>query len=75
MGAGISEGTHKPCRRTQGGGRALWACGPLVHLPEVFSVPKILKYSRKIILNFQGIWRTFIFWSFFIAQEIQKTIK
>ena len=30
---------------------------------------------KKIILNFQGILRTFIFGSFFIAREIQKTDK
>ena len=30
---------------------------------------------RKIVLNFQGILRTCIFGSFFIAQEIQKTDK
>ena len=51
MGAGISEGglrgTHKPGGRAQGGGRALQAWGPLVRPPDVFSVPKILKYSRK----------------------------
>ena len=29
--------------------------------PAVFLVPNILKYSRKIIFKFQGIWRTFIF--------------
>jgi hypothetical protein len=33
------------------------------------------KNSEKIALNFQGILRTFIFGSFFIAQEIQKTDK
>ena len=43
--------------------------------PDVFSVPDILKYSRKIIFNFQGIWRTFIFVVFFIARIIQKTNK
>ena len=31
--------------------------------------------NKKIILNFQGILRTFIFGSFFIAREIQKTDK
>ena len=41
--------------------------------PDVFLVQIILKYSRKIILNFQGIWRTFIFEVFFIAHIIQKT--
>ena len=52
-----------------GGGHAPWACGPLVYPPDVFSVPKILKYSIKIILNFQGILRTFIFSSFFYCTD------
>jgi hypothetical protein len=70
MGAGISgggpRGTHK------GGGHALRPCGQVVGPPGVFSVPEILKYSIKIILNFQGIWRTFIFGTFFISWIIQK---
>ena len=41
--------------------------------PDEFSVPDILKYSRKITFKFQGIWRTFIFGVFFIAWIIQKT--
>ena len=56
-----------------GRGRALDPRGQVLAPPAVFSVPDILKYSRKIILNFQGIWRTFIFGVFFIAQVIQKT--
>ena len=76
MGAGISggdpRGTHKDRGRPQGVGRALHPCGPLVKPPGVFLVPEILKYSIKIILNFQGIWRTFIFGTVFIAQINQK---
>ena len=47
--------------RAQGVGRALHPRGQVVDPPAVFSVPNILKYSRKIIFKFQGIWRTFIF--------------
>ena len=36
-------------------------CSPLV--------PEILKYSKKIILNFQGIWRTFIFGVFLYCTD------
>ena len=60
-------------RRTQGVGRALHPRGQVLAPPAVSSVPDILKYSRKIILKFQGIWRTFIFGVFFIARIIQKT--
>ena len=56
-----------------GGGRALDPHGQVPAPPVVFSVPNILKYSRKIIFKFQGIWRTFIFGVFFIAWIIQKT--
>ena len=78
VGAGISGGGHRgptrqggaPCRS----GRALDPRGQVPAPPVVFSVPYILKYSRKIILNWQGIWRTFIFGIFFIAWIIQKQI-
>ena len=57
----------------RGRGRALYPCGHAAAPPAVFSVPDILKYSRKkIIFKFQGIWRTFIFGVFFIEREIQK---
>ena len=79
MGAGISgggpHGAHKDRGHAQGVGRALHPCGQLVRPPGVCSVPEILKYSIKIILNFQGIWRTFIFGTFFIPRLIQKTDK
>ena len=76
MGAGISGGGHMgPMRQgaRQGGGRALNPRGQVLAPPDVFSVPDILKYSKKIIFHFQGIWRTFIFGVFFIARIIQKT--
>ena len=56
-----------------GGGRALDPRGQVLAPPNVFSVPDILKYSIKIIFNFQGIWRTSICGVFFIAWIIQKT--
>ena len=74
VGAGINGGgppwAHEvvgaPCR----GGRALDPCGQVPAPPAVFSVPNILKYSRKkIIFKFQGIWRTFIFGVFFYCMD------
>ena len=59
--------------RAQGGRRALDPRGQVLAPHAVFLVPDILKYSRKIIFNFQGIWRTFILGAFFIARIIQKT--
>ena len=56
------RGRGTPCR----GGRTLDLRGQVLAPPVVFSVPDILKYSRKIILNWQGIWRTSIFGVFFI---------
>ena len=72
------KGTHVGSTRQgarPGGGRALHPRGHVAAPPVVFSVPDILKYSKKIIFNFQGIWRTFIFGVFFIAWIIQKTDK
>ena len=75
MGAGISGGGPPGAHET--GGRALkggslHSRGLVLAPPVVFLVPKILKYSIKIILNLQGIWSTFIFGIFFIARIIQK---
>ena len=47
--------------RAQGVGRTLHPRGQVVDPPDVFSMLNILKYSRKIIFKFHGIWRTFIF--------------
>ena len=73
MGVGISEGdprgTHKPCRYAQGGGHALWACGPLGHLPEVFSVPKILKYCGKNHTKFSRHLENFYFLDIFYCTD------
>ena len=49
-------------------------CPPGAPPSDVFA-PKIQKYSEKIVFNFQGILRTLIFGSFFIARENQKTDK
>ena len=77
VGAGISGGeppwAHEaggaPCR----GGRALDPCGQVLAPPAVFSVPDILKYSRKNIFQFWGIWRTFIFGVFLYCTDNQIT--
>ena len=77
MGAGISGGgpswAHEAGGAPRGSGRALDPRGQVLASPNVFSVPKILKYSIKIILNLQGIWSTFIFGIFFIARINQET--
>ena len=76
VGAGISgwgpPWAHEAGGAPHGGGHALDPRGQVLAPPVVFSVPNILKYSRKIIFNFQGIWRTFIFGVFFITRIIQK---
>ena len=71
VGAGISGAEPPGAHET--GGRALHSRGLVLAPPAVFLVPKILKYSKKIILNLQGIWSTSIFGIFFIARIIQKT--
>ena len=51
MGAGTSGGeppwAHEAGGRAPGGGRALDPRGQVLDPPDVFSVPNILKYSRK----------------------------
>ena len=77
VGAGISGGgppwAHEVGGAPRGCGRAFHPHGQVLAPPDVFSVSDILKYSRKIIFHFQGIWRTFISGIFFIAWIIQKT--
>ena len=76
VGAGISEGGHHGPTR-QGapyrGGRALDPRGQVLAPPDVFSVPNILKYSRK---KSDFIFRAFgeLLFSgyFFIARINQK---
>ena len=68
---GATRGPRDRGRALQGG--ALLSRGLVLAPPVVFSMPKILKYSRKNILNLQGIWSTFIVGLFFNARIIQKT--
>ena len=67
VGAGISGGG--PPWAHEAGGRTLDPHGQVPAPLVVFSVPNILKYSRKIIFKFQGIWRTFIFGVFFYCTD------
>ena len=55
--------------RAQGVGCAPDPRGQVPAPPAVFSVPDILKYSRKIILNWHGILRTFIFGIFLYCTD------
>ena len=54
-------------------GGALLSCGMVLAPPAVFSVPKILKYSRKNHTKFAGHLEHFFSNYFFIARIIQKT--
>ena len=56
-----------------GGGRSLDPRGQVPAPPAVFSVPDILKYSKKNHISFSGHLENFIFGVFFIARIIQKT--
>ena len=76
---GISEGGYVGATTHQGvpGGcwRALVGVAHPLHSPQVLFAPKIHKYSEKIVLNFQGILRIFIFGSFFLHGENRKRDK
>ena len=57
----------------RGRGRALDPSGQVVWPPGVFSMPMILKYSRKNHISFSGHLENFYLWGiFFIARIIQK---
>ena len=71
MVAGISGG--EPPWAHEAGGRALDPRGQVLASPDVFSVPIILKYSRKNHISFLGHLENFYFRVFFIARIIQKT--
>ena len=76
MGAGISGG-GPPWALEAGGapkgvGRALHPRDQVAAPPAVIFALKILKYSRKIIFHFQGIWRTFIFGVFLYCTDKSK---
>ena len=70
MGAGISGGGTPGAHETGGtpreGGRALHSRGLVLAPPAVFSVPKILKYSRKNHTKFAGHLEHFYFWTIFL---------
>ena len=69
--AGISGG-EPPWAHEVGG--VPWTLVARCFLPLVCSQCQIFSnILEKIIFNFQGIWRTFIFGVFFIALIIQKT--
>ena len=73
----ISEGAHVEATTHQGapGGAGVpWClvgtrCTPLWY----YLHQKFINIWKKIVLNFQGILRIFIFGSFFIARRKQKT--
>ena len=76
MGAGISGGgppwAHEAGARPMGVGTP-WTLVARCLLPLMCSQCQIFSnIPEKIILNWQGIWRTFIFENFFIAWIIQK---
>ena len=50
----------------QGGGRALDPRGQVLAPPAMFSVPDILKYSRKNHIKLAGHLENFYFWGIFI---------
>ena len=68
--AGISGGeppwAHEAGGRAQGGGLALDPRGELLAPPAAFSVPDILKYSRKNHISISGHLENFYFWGIFI---------
>ena len=73
VGAGISGGgppwAHEAGGAPRGVGRALHPRAQVDAPRAVFLVPNILKYSKKIIFKFQGIWRTFIFGVFLYCTD------
>ena len=63
---------HEAGGAPPGGGRALDSHGQVL-APLLCSQCQIFSnIPEKIILNWQGVWRTFIFEIFFIARIIQK---
>ena len=55
--------------RAQGVGRALHPRGQVLAPPDVFSVPDILKYSRKNHIKFTGHLKNFYFWGIFYCMD------
>ena len=76
VGASISGGESPGAHETGGApyrGGALLSRGLVLGPPTVFSVPKILKYSRKNHTKFAGHLEHFYFRTIFNARVIQKT--
>ena len=75
----ISEGAHVGTTTHQGApgvpGVPRWVVPTWCTSLYYYLHQKFLNIQKKIVLNFQSILRTFIFGSFFIAREIQKTDK
>ena len=65
---GAPPGVHKAGGASQGCGCALDPRCQVVGPPGVFSVPNILKYSRKNHINFLGHLENFYFWGNFLMQ-------
>ena len=55
--------------RAPGGGRALDPRGQVPAPPDVFSVPNILKYSRKNHIKLAGHLENFYFWGIFYCMD------
>ena len=70
MGAGISGGgppwAHEAGGAPRGVRCALHPRGQVLAPPAVFSVPDMLKYSRKNHIPFSGHLENFYFWGIFI---------
>ena len=73
VGAGISGGgppwAHETGGRAQGCGRAIHPRGQVLSPPDVFSVPKILKYSIKNHTEFAGHLENLYFWDIFYCMD------
>ena len=72
MGAGISGGELPWAHEeggTPGGGRTVDPRGQVLAPPAVFSVPDILKYSRKNHISFSGHLENFYFWGIFYCKD------
>ena len=67
MGARISGGDPRGVHVARGG--ALHPRGHMVGPPGVFSVPNILKYSRKNQIKFSGHLENFYFWGIFYCKD------
>ena len=73
VGAGISGGgppwAHEAGGAPHGGGRALDPRGQVLAPPAVFSVPDILKYSRKNHIKFSGHLENLYFRGIFYCKD------